>query len=70
MFSKRIWPLTAVVSMDLPSVDSASISGVDFNSLRMSEPAPLADEISGTKENTFPAWIAPKVVLFEKITFN
>lgn len=32
----------------------------------MSEPAPLADEISGTKENTLPACIAPKVVLWEE----
>ena len=53
-------------STTLPSFDAASISGVESTSLMMSEPALLAEEMSGTKENTLPTWMAPKVVLCEK----
>jgi hypothetical protein len=44
-------------------LDSASISGTESRSLIISEPAFLADEMSGTKENTLPACVAPKTVL-------
>jgi hypothetical protein len=32
----------------------------------MLDAAPFANEISGTKAKTFPAWIAPNVVLYKK----
>ena len=65
MFSKRICPLTSPWLVFLPSSDSASTSGMESSSLMISDPAPLAVEMSGTKENTFPALMAPKVVLYK-----
>ena len=56
----------ALDSTTFPSFDSASIAGVESRSLIMSEPAPLADEISGAKESVLPACIAPKTVLYEE----
>jgi hypothetical protein len=50
-----MWPLAAALSTFFPAVDSASISGTASSSLMISDAAPLADDISGTKEKTFPA---------------
>ena len=46
-----------------PSVDSASISGIASSRRMTSDAADLAEEMSGTKEKTLPAWMAEKVVL-------
>lgn len=61
-FSKRICPRTSVGSIRFPSVDSASISGTESNNLMMSVAAPLAEDMSGTNEKTFPAWMELKVL--------
>jgi hypothetical protein len=58
-------PFTFVESRDLPDADSASMSGLESINLIMLEPAPHAEEISGTKANTFPACVAPNVVLYQ-----
>ena len=34
----------------------------------MSDPAPLAEDISGTNENTLPAWIEPNVTLWDMMS--
>jgi hypothetical protein len=47
----------------LPSVESASMWGTASKSLMIPDPAPLADDISGTKLNMLPAEIDPNVVL-------
>jgi hypothetical protein len=52
----------------LPSFDCASISGTESRRLIISEAAFAADETSGTKENTLPACVAPKTVLYKKKT--
>ena len=59
-----MWPLTAFASMVLPAVNSASISDLESSSLIRSDLAPLAKEMSGTNENTLPAWIAPNVMFW------
>jgi hypothetical protein len=53
--SMRIRPCMPSESGFLPAVDSASISGTMSSNLMISEPAPLAEDTSGTKEKTLPA---------------
>lgn len=53
-FSSRTWPLVILESRIRPVVESASISGTESRRRMMSEPALLADDMSGTNVKMFP----------------
>lgn len=58
-----MWPLIVSFGTLLPSVDSASIAGVESRSLIIALAAPLADEMSGTKVKMLLACIEENTVL-------
>lgn len=60
-FSSLIWPWVLEASTVLPSVDSASILGLESRSRVILDAESWADDISGTKVKRLPAWMTPHV---------